>query len=221
MSSLQKIERRYIPSEIRVDEQGRIEGYAAVFDKPSEDLGGFREFVRPGAFTKTLREADIRALFNHDPNYVLGRNRASTLELAEDSQGLHFRVLPPETVWANDLKVSARRGDINQGSFGFNTIRDEWRHFNETRERDLLEVRLFDVSIVTYPAYPQTAVNVRSLMNELISGLGAENDPGLIQLAIDQMQTLLSTAPVEDNHPVEGLVRMAQLRQKLQLLERM
>lgn len=219
MSTLQKIERRYIPSEFRIDEQGRIEGYSAVFNQPSEDLGGFREFVRPGAFSKTIKEADIRALFNHDSNYVVGRNRSGTLELAEDSIGLHFRAAPPETAWANDLKISMARGDINQGSFGFNTVRDEWRHVQGSAERDLLEVRLFDVSVVTFPAYPQTAVNVRSLMNEFISRLEAENDPGLIQVAIDQMRTMLAIAPIEDDHPIESKLQLA--KRRLEFLERL
>jgi HK97 family phage prohead protease len=179
MSSKQKFgfERRYVQTEMRIDGQGRIEGHAAVFNEWSQDLGGFRERVRRGAFTKTLGEADVRALFNHDANYVLGRNRAGTLELSQDDTGLYFRATPPDTTWVADLKVSVRRGDINQGSFGFEAVRDDWKQEkNEAgdweSERELIEVKLFDVSIVTFPAYPQTAVGIRSLYHMLRSAHG-------------------------------------------------
>lgn len=149
-------------------EPARIVGHAAVFNQWSQDLGGFRERIAPGAFTRTLGEADVRALWNHDPNYVLGRNRAETLALREDDEGLAFEVLPPETVWANDLLVSMRRGDVDQMSFGFRTVRDNWLQDSDGNiSRELLEVELFDVSVVTFPAYPQTSAQVRVRVEEL------------------------------------------------------
>ena len=112
--------------ELRVNENERgnsvIEGHAAVFDSWSETLGGifpFQEIVRKGAFNESIGRDDIRALFNHDPNYVLGRNRAGTLELVEDDVGLRVRITPPDTTWAKDLQASIRRGDITQMSIGF------------------------------------------------------------------------------------------------------
>ena len=150
----------------------RFEGYAARFNSPSEDLGGFIETIAPGAFAQTLN-TDVRALFNHDPNYVLGRVPAGTLELNEDEQGLHFSVTAPDTAWARDLHESVKRGDINQCSFAFSVEKDEWtRGVNgEPDWRELKKVRLYDVSIVTYPAYEATSVSARSYKcgkNELL-----------------------------------------------------
>ena len=140
----------------------RFVGYAALFNSWSQDLGGFREQIAPGAFTKALLADDVRALLNHDKNYVLGRNRSGTLVLTEDERGLRFEVTAPNTQWARDLAESVRRGDIDQCSFGFQVVRDDWRTADGIDERTLLEVRLFDVSIVTYPAYLDTSANVRS-----------------------------------------------------------
>ena len=140
-----------------------IRGHAAVFDQLSEDLGGFVEKIRPGAFKKTAGEADIRALWNHDPNYPLGRTKSGTLRVWEDEIGLAIELDPPETSYAKDLQESIRRGDVDQMSFGFRTIRDEWDADGETPVRTLVEVQLYDVSPVTFPAYPQTSVAVRAL----------------------------------------------------------
>lgn len=143
-----------------------IEGYAAVFDSWSESLGGndpFIEKVCKGAFEQTIQEDDIRALFNHDPNYVLGRNKAGTLSLQEDDKGLLVRITPPNTQWAKDLLVSIARGDITQMSFGFTVELDRWSYEEGKDVRELLKVRLFDVSPVTFPAYTQTECGLRSL----------------------------------------------------------
>jgi HK97 family phage prohead protease len=150
------------------DDRTRIEGYAAVFDVQSEDLGGFREVIRAGAFAKTVQEADVRALWNHSAEYPLGRTRAGTLDLAEDDQGLAFTIWPPDTQYARDLLVSMRRGDVDQMSFGFEAIRDEWTEApaGGLALRMLLEVRLYDVSPVTFPAYPQTSAEVRARVRE-------------------------------------------------------
>ena len=156
-------------SELRAsddDEVKKIGGYAALFNAVSDDLYFGEEIIEPGAFTKTLKEADVRALWNHDTNFVLGRNRAKTLALQEDDKGLLYEALTPDTQWARDLAVSIDRGDVTQSSFGFRTIRDEWLFDTEKEinRRRILEVELFDVSPVTFPAYPQTDVAVRSLL---------------------------------------------------------
>ena len=145
-----------------------IEGYASVFDSWSEELGGnspFRERVVKGAFEETIQNDDIRALFNHDPNYVLGRNKAGTLTLEEDEKGLKVRIIPPNTTWAKDLLVSIKRGDITQMSFGFTVILDRWSFEDNIDVRELLKVKLFDVSPVTFPAYAQTECGVRSILD--------------------------------------------------------
>ena len=160
-----EIERRaFLVEELRAieGENPEIVGHSAVFNALSEDLGGFREKIDPGAFSKSILEDDIRALFNHDPNYVLGRNRSGTLMLSEDVEGLPIRVKVPNTSWARDLMESVKRGDINQMSFGFRTLKDRWEEVNGKIVRTLLQVKLFDVSLVTYPAYPQTSAAVRS-----------------------------------------------------------
>lgn len=162
-----KREVRTLVAEIRAadpSEDGvlRFAGYAADFNVLSPDLGGFREQIAPGAFAGSLVADDIRALFNHDPNYVLGRNRAGTLRLSEDERGLHFDLDAPDAQWARDLHQSVKRGDVNQCSFAFEAIRDQWRTVEGRDERTLLEAKLYDVSIVTYPAYPSTAVAARS-----------------------------------------------------------
>lgn len=162
------IERRtYAVQEFRVDQETdappKIIGHAALFDSLSENLGGFRERIAAGAFAETLKSADIRALFNHDPNFVLGRNKSGTLRLKEDKAGLAIEIDPPETQAAKDLIISMQRGDINQMSFGFRTVEDRWNKIDGEWIRTLLAVELFDVSPVTYPAYTQTDVAVRSL----------------------------------------------------------
>lgn len=157
------------------DEPARIEGYAAVFNSFSDDLGGFREKIQPGAFKKTLAEQDVRALWNHDPNFVFGRTKSGTLTLAEDEVGLRFVIRPPETQWARDHLVTIRRGDVDQMSFMFRSVKDKFdRSADDEVIRTVYEVKLFDISIVTFPAYPQTSAQVRSnLQSFLISEPGA------------------------------------------------
>ena len=153
-------ERRFFTSELRIDnrEKPTIEGHAAVFNQKSEEMWGFREVIRPGAFAKTIKTADVRALWNHDPNFVLGRTKNNTLELSEDEIGLRSIIHPPDTIFANDILESIKRGDVDQMSFGFITITDEFRMEDKVMIRELIEVELFDVSPVTFPAYPQTDV---------------------------------------------------------------
>lgn len=161
-------ERRIVTGELRVVSADgaptKIVGHAAKFDVLSEDLGGFRERIAPGAFAQTLKSADIRALWNHDPNIVLGRNKSGTLRLAEDSAGLAYEVDAPDTQLVRDMVMGPiARGDVSQCSFGFYTVSDKWAKVDGEWLRTLLEVELFDVSPVTYPAYPATDVAVRSL----------------------------------------------------------
>jgi len=162
-----KQERRTLQSEFRVErrEDGKklIRGHAAVFNVET-DLGWFRERIAPGAFSESIGKDDVRALFNHDENFILGRNKAGTLTMREDEQGLYVEIDPPDTQVARDLVTSIERGDISQMSFGFQTIKDSW----ETEEnaakdlRTLEKVKLWDVSPVTFPAYQGTDVAVRS-----------------------------------------------------------
>jgi len=222
-----KKEIRTVPIELRIegDESKKIKGHAAVFDKWSEDLGGFREKIRPGAFKKTIKEADVRALFNHDPNFVLGRNKAGTLELSEDEKGLAISIEPPDTQWARDLTTSIERGDIDQMSFGFRTVKDQWTTPQDGKEnqRELLEVELFDVSPVTFPAYPQTDVGVRSIdvdeLNRVL--LKSDKDISLSEddkvIIRENIKTLegLADEPVTIDHSVSR----AKVKMDLELKE--
>lgn len=141
----------------------RITGYAAVFDQPSLDLGGFREVIHPGAFRNSLASgADVRALINHDPSLVIGRIKSGTLEVAEDPIGLRIAIRVPDTAAARDLLVSMDRGDVDQMSFAFDAVRDRWDRDDGGPVRHLLEARLHDVSVVTFPAYPQTSAEARA-----------------------------------------------------------
>lgn len=162
-----EVERRNLAAglELRAadDETGNqaIYGHAAVFDQLSIDLGGWYERMKQGAFSSSIGRDDVRALWNHDVNYVLGRNKAGTLRLEEDAQGLAIEIDPPAAQWARDLIESIRRGDVDQMSIGFWTLRDEWVIEGKIIVRNVYEVKLFDVSPVTAAAYVQTDVGVR------------------------------------------------------------
>lgn len=165
------VERRFFKgAELRATGDGdgpkKLEGYAAVFNQRSENLNGFREVISPGAFTTAIAEDDVRALWNHNPDFVLGRNRSKTLDLAEDDHGLKMVNTPPDTQWARDLEVSIERGDVNQMSFAF-SVRAGGEQWHEDEEgvviRTITDAKLYDVSPVTYPAYTQTDVSARSV----------------------------------------------------------
>ena len=163
-------ERNIGAAELRVKrvegEPTKIEGYAAIFNSLSDDLGFFREKISRGAFTNALKTSDARALFNHDPNFILGRQSAGTLELKEDKKGLWMSATPPDTQQARDLMVSIERGDITQQSFAFTVQEDSWKQPEANGDpeiRTIIEVKeIFDVSPVVYPAYPDTDVAIRS-----------------------------------------------------------
>jgi hypothetical protein len=152
----------YSNMELRAEgENGNtIVGYAAVFDSPSVDMG-FTEYVTRGAFTKTLKDgADVRLLLDHE-GAPLARTRSGTLRLTEDERGLKVEAdLDPSNPLAQTVLSALRRGDMNQMSFAFRTIRDSWSKDGSTRE--LREVQLYDVSVVTFPAYEATVAEVRA-----------------------------------------------------------
>lgn len=161
------MERRIFETELRAKttKSGKpiIEGYGAVFDSLSQDLGGFREIVRQNSFNKTLKEGDPRSLWNHAAIYVLGRRSSGTLKIWTDSKGLGYKVEPPDTQWARDFMVSIKRGDVRESSFSFDTIKDKWGHEKGSGTlRELLELRLHEVSPVTFPAYKETQVELRT-----------------------------------------------------------
>lgn len=158
------LERRMITGDVEFRAKGSnsyVEGYAAVFEKRSGNLGGFVEVVKPTAFNKTIREADVRALWNHDPQYVLGRSGAGTLELSIDNSGLYYRSLLPNTSYAKDLAELLERRDVRESSFTFFKVQDDWGYAPDgSAQRSLIEVGLIDVAPVTFPAYPDATSGV-------------------------------------------------------------
>ena len=152
-----------------------IAGYAAVFNELSDEIFGERERVMPGAFTRTLSDgADVRALFNHDPNFILGRT-PETLILSEDTIGLAVEIRPPDTATVRDLVLAPmRRGDLRQMSFGFIPTREAWvvdktDPQKEQVIREIREVKLIDVAVVTFPAYRQTEAHLRHLLGRVVA----------------------------------------------------
>ena len=182
-----------------------LAGYAAVFDEPTDAMAwyGFREVIRKNAFTNSLTKDDVRALLNHDPNLILGRNKAGTLRLSEDDHGLRVEIDMPSTSYASDLLASMERGDLNQMSFGFRTVRDRWTTNSASDEldlRELLEVELFDVSPVTFPAYPQTTIAQKrdlQAMADSLRSIGTDEQP-----------------------PDDGLAQREYMRQRLEVAQR-
>ena len=163
------IEVRTLPVEFRIvrkeDVSTKIEGYASVFNSDSEDMG-FIERVNPGAFKDALKISDSRALFNHDPNIVLGRQSAGTLELKEDKKGLWMVIDPPDTQLVRDMVLTPiERGDVREQSFGFTIEADEWKGLDTDKPiRTITKIQeIYDVSPVTYAAYQDTSVALRSL----------------------------------------------------------
>jgi len=165
------LERRMcVAAEMRVNGKRNpvLDGYAAVFNKLSEDMWGFRERIMPGAFTRALKEKqDVRCLINHDSTLVLGRTKADTLRLTEDEKGLAYSDDLPETSYALDLAECIRRGDVTQSSFAFRVADQRWVTENKQDIREITDVDLFDVSPVTFPAYTQTRVEIRSFIKLL------------------------------------------------------
>lgn len=153
-----------------------LRGHAAVFNSLSEDLGGFREIIEPGFFRDVLRgNPDVRLTFNHDPNYILARTRSNTLDLREDGRGLHvFAYVDKNISWVKDLRATMQAKNVDQMSFAFDLKEgyDDWAVAEDgTVVRTLRSdgaSELFDVSIVSYPAYVATSVEMRSVLEDAI-----------------------------------------------------
>jgi uncharacterized protein len=204
--------RSFALAEVRATEdngQPIIEGYAAVFDTETDIqdwAGTYKESIARGAFKNSIKtKADVRALVNHDPNYILGRTKADTLQLQEDATGLHVRIQPPRTQWANDLMESMRRGDLDQMSFGFEAIKANWNEDHSKRE--IKEALLWDVSVVTFPAYPQTEASVRSAIAALQRYIQAPDPPAITRYAVPTEQR---SDQHSDDTPAAAIAQPAQ-----------
>jgi hypothetical protein len=146
---------------VEADSSRKIKGYAIVFNSMSVDLGGFREIIMPEAVNRTLSEAlDVRALIDHDSAKVIGRTRSGTLALRKDKTGLQIEIDPADTTNGRDILELVRRGDVTGMSFAFRTLTDEWRMEDGEAIREVYDMTISEVSIVTFPAYQQTSVEV-------------------------------------------------------------
>lgn len=148
--------------EVRAEGDGMsFTGYASVFNSPSEDLGGFIEYVAPGAFKRSLQSRnEVKLLWNHDAGEPLASLRGGTMQLVEDEIGLKVTAQLPNTTRGRDVAELLRTNVISEMSFGFNVIRDSWSRDGQTRT--LESVRLFEASIVSFGAYKATTASVRS-----------------------------------------------------------
>ncbi|WP_010293542.1 HK97 family phage prohead protease [Clostridium senegalense] len=153
-------------------EQKTIEGYVAKYNAESQILRDwwgdeFVEVIADGAFDNAIRNNTIKALYNHNTDYVLGSTKSQTLRLESDNIGLRFEIDLPNTQVGNDLYESVKRGDIDGNSFGFRVLNDKWseieKYGKKIMKRTLLEVELFEISPTPFPAYEDTEVDCRSL----------------------------------------------------------
>ena len=160
----ENLQKRKFETRIEADKEARtIPGYAAIYNSDSEDLGGFIERMAPGSFDGRLQD-DVRVLFNHDNNLVLGRTISGTATLEVDEKGLRYTCQLPDTTYAKDLIELMERGDVTQSSFAF-TIEDE--SWEERADGMLIRTvkkvgQLYDVSPVTYPAYTEATSGLRT-----------------------------------------------------------
>lgn len=238
--AVSKLETRVFeqPLELREESDGmHLEGYAAVFNSRSENLGGFTEVIQPGAFRGSLRSRnDIKFLWNHDTGSVLGSTRAGTLKLTEDDRGLKVSAILPNTTLGRDIKELVSRGDVTGFSFGFSMPGkggDSWN--TDGTERTLKAVRLHEVSLVSFPAYPATngTATVRGLervcqranvdadaladaLLKMESGVDLTNDDrSVIESVLNELSPISETEPEVDESAQQIL---ALKKAKLKLL---
>lgn len=221
-----KYEQRSFTVELRAEERHRgapptIVGHAAVFNSLSEDLGGFREQIAPGAFTRTIREGGpVYALWNHDPNYVIASTKNGSLRLSEDKNGLRAEMDPLDTPTIRDLVVKPiQDGLISKMSFGFSVPHGGADMMNDKTMgpvRTLRDVDLFDVSPVTFPAYPATDVQARmSRLRELLRAADPSVASTIAQIdaLIDSLMSQLGI-PDDDGEEMDMPMRSLEVAQE-------
>ncbi|RKD61547.1 hypothetical protein BJ928_107148 [Rhizobium sp. WW_1] len=144
------------------DNKNTVAGYAATFGDTADIGGHFREVIAPGAFSQSLKTADVRAYYGHDRQRLLGRTSAGTLRLNEDAKGLAVEIDLPDTTDGRDVRELIARGDITGMSFGFIVTHDEWDMTGNIDTRTIHQVELLEVSVVSEPAYEGTSIALRS-----------------------------------------------------------
>jgi uncharacterized protein len=162
MSKREVLTKFEITRQAETQDDYTLEGYFALYENETELFDGIFEIITKGAFDNTLGN-DIRALWNHNTQYVLGRNKSGTLELKTDDKGLFGVVKLPKTQYAQDLYTLVQRGDVDQASFGFNILAEDLEELADGGYRwRLNEVDLHEISVVTFPAYENTSVQARA-----------------------------------------------------------
>jgi HK97 family phage prohead protease len=220
-SKEQEVRTNSVDFEVRAEGDGMtFTGYASVFNSPSEDLGGFVEYVAPGAFKRSLQSRnEVKLLWNHDAGEPLASLRGGTMQLIEDSRGLKVTAQLPQTSRGRDVAELLRTKVIDSMSFGFNVIRDSWS--TDGKIRTLESVRLFETSIVSFPAYSQTTATVRSAQtinpDELADALlklesGEELDTKSAELITDVVAKL--KAQPETEEVIDNGLDLLDLKQK-------
>lgn len=183
-------ERRFFNSSVEFEtrddkpDESVIEGYAAVFNSDSEDLGGFIERIAPGAFDDVLND-DTYGLLNHNIDKILGRNKRN-MTLKQDSKGLKYRISLPDTATANEARTLIKSKIIDKSSFAFRVKEQKWEYSEDRskpHKRTILKVsQLIDVSPVAGPAYQDTSAAVRSMQKEKPAEPETENWDALIEV---------------------------------------
>lgn len=169
-----KITRSVFDAEIELrsnDEEGKekksLTGYAAKFDSLSIPLFGFKEKIRRGAFADSLKKDNVRALWNHNTDMVLGSTKNKTLKLEEDDKGLKFELDLPDTQAGRDAAIMVSRGDVEGMSFAFGVLKEEWDEEDPKNViRTLIKLDLKEISPTAFPAYPKTKVIARSVKDD-------------------------------------------------------
>ena len=150
------------------EDKKTIKGEAIVFNQKSLDLGGFREIILPGAADQSLLERNQKAYWNHNPDFVLGSVRAGTMSLTKTETGISFEISPSDSPIIDGFVESIDRGDVDQMSFTFRCLKDEWRIDHESDEviREVITMDFWEISPVARAAYPQTSVSMRDRFGE-------------------------------------------------------
>ena len=168
-----------------------IEGYFALYEQETELFEGSYEIITKGAFDTTLNN-DIRALWNHNTQYVLGRNKSGTLEVKADDKGLFGLIKLPQTQYAQDLYNLVQRGDVDQCSFGFNILYEDLEELANGGYRwRINEIDLHEISVVTFPAYENTSVKARSKEIKEIEQRKIEQRKKELLKRLEEMKTML------------------------------
>ena len=192
--------------EIRASEGNptQLIGYGAVFYNPADEgtqyqiADDYIERIAPGAFAEAIVNDDVRGLFNHDSNNLLGRTTASTMRLMEDAKGLRYEIDVPDTQLGQDLLKLAERGDLSGSSFSFIPVKQSYEKSDGMVIRTIQKVKLFDVGPVTFPAYEATTTEARAQAKEIINSRKAEEmkqrrtkvRKGLMKLAIEKVKNI-------------------------------